>query len=212
MALSDLIKTTLVTLMSAVVFTSCGNKKDAGEHIGITIFPSSGALIVAGPGPTCFDKANTDPTSGSMPQSLSQYRISWSNFRIEWSSVDSLTIAAIRVTIVHPALAGGEFTTTLTQQEIEYLLGAPNGTVAGAPAGKTKQINTADSNRAAGTAMATKAVPCGLYIGGIQFVGASPSPFTATATIEVIGFATSGDQVGTQSPVRKKIRATVGYY
>lgn len=210
MALSNLIKTTLVTLMSAVVFTSCGNKKDAGEHIGITIFPSSGAMIVPGSGQTCFDKANTDPASGSFPQSLSQYRISWNNFRIEWSSVDSLTVAAIRVTIAHPAFVGGTFSTTLTQQEIEYLLGAPNGTVSGAAVGATKQINTSDSNRAAGTAMASKAVPCGLYIGGIQFVDASPSPFTATATIEVIGFSTSGDS--TQSPVRKKIRATVAYY
>jgi hypothetical protein len=173
----------------------------------LSVSPAT-TFIVAGTGKTCVDRAHT--TNRSDPHSLTGNRVNWQSLKLEWASSDTLSVVAIQVTISHPMIAGGTYITSLDREEIEYLLGAPGGEIAGAKNGTTKVIETRDPDRAAGTILAGQTPSCGLAVGGIQLATSSPMPFTATARIEIIGFTT--DKAGIQSPVRQSTQAMVEFF
>jgi hypothetical protein len=196
----------MVAIGLAAVTTTCGSKKDPGADIGIAVSPSS-VILVGGTGKSCADKYHTTITTD--PRSITEYRAQFSRLTLQWRSSSTLTVVGIRITIDHPEIAGGTFTQTLQSEEIEYLLGRAGGQVSGTTDPATPiEISTTNTGRGQGTL--ANVPSCPLHFGGMAFASKTPSPFTATAVIEVFGYAE--DSSGNQSPVRQRTRAAVEYY
>lgn len=179
----------------------CGSAKDPGENIVISL-PSNHAYIVPGEGASCADLLSFR-TSGELSKSISEFRLNYPSFVVEWSSKDSLEVTMIRVTLNGSNITGTETTLTLDQTEIAPLLGISDAVLYGNANGSTVKINSKTKD--------DRNFPrCGLQVGGIGLVD-NKKAFVARVTIELFGVATESD-TGELYPVRKTTTGTAEYF
>lgn len=189
----------IFTLALFAVIAGCGPKKDLGEFLAISVKPGK-VFIVPGTGFSCSDKVSAKASGQIATPSISEHRIFFSNFRLAWNSSDTLYVSRIKITISGSAIEGDEYSVTLSTEELEALLAAPQGKIVG-----KQEINSSDAARDNGPY-----VPCGLHIGGIKFIEDAPSTFTTRVDVQVDGYSENAD--GEQSRVQQKLKADAEFF
>lgn len=191
--------------------SSCGKKEDLGVNLGISLSPSE-VYIQGGPGASCTDRAQAKNTGSTLQTSIGEYRVQFSNFKLEWRGTDPLTIWDIEVRIDGSGL-GTSYKSSLSAEEIEALLASSGSVVAAAPDPKNGVYTNIVSNDATATARGATGdfAPCGFAIGGIPITESTPS-FSGTITVLVRGYSesTSGEQTPVEQKTTGKIRYSTG--
>lgn len=191
------IKTLLALAVSFGLTSACGEKKNEGEGLSVAVQPGNEVLMGPGPLSNCSDRVALKST-GTLTYSVAGPVLAFSNFQLMWSTNETLYIQEIKWTVSGVGIANGSYTSTLTANEVENLIGLYGGM----QVGKTSAvINSNDSSRVSG-----KFAPCGLVLGGIPLTNPkTQTPFKGTVLIEVIG--TAEDSEGNQRFVRQRLTA-----
>lgn len=196
----------LFTALVVLPLLSCSPKKDAGAFVAIAVSPEK-PFIVPGKGASCVAAATAKAAGSDFPENdVDEYRILYQSFKLQWQSVDALTVVSLKATVTGFGI-DGEVEIKFDEAEIAALLGRADLTI---PKESDMTVTERYVNVISNDTTSTKPASndyaaCGLHLGGIK-IKDGVKAFTAQVKIELVGFATSRDD-GSQSPVRKTTTA-----
>lgn len=196
----------LLSVFMALPLLSCSPQKDAGAFVAIAVSPDK-PFIVPGKGASCVAAAAAKAAGSDFPENdVEEYRILYQSFKLQWKSVDALTVVSLKATVTGFGI-DGEVEIKFDEGEIAALLGRADLTIPKeSDMTVTERYVDVISNDTTSTKPATSDyAACGLHLGGIKVKDGVKS-FTAQVKIELVGFATSRAD-GSQSPVRKTTTA-----
>ncbi len=184
------------------LLNSCAPKKDAGAYVAIAVTPEK-PFIVPGKGASCVSLAKAKVDAADVPESdVVENRILYSAFKLNWKSVDALTVVSLKATVTGFGI-DGENVIKFDETEIAALLGKSDLTIPKEddPGVLIRSVNVISNDVETTKPAASKYAACGLHLGGIK-LKEGVNAFTAQVKIELVGFATSRAD-GSQSPIRK---------
>ena len=175
----------IISLLSASVLVSC----DDPPSNSLTLQHADLTFVVPAASSNCADKrSGTSP----IPASLATDSFLITPFKLVWAGSQELVHSVMTIEASHPFLEGGKFTCTISTTDMDESFGpsphAPNTTI--------------DMNDP------LLGAACGIGCGGLKRkAGYENSSFSATATIEFLGYSqdpdgSNGKPVRTNSQVR----------
>lgn len=193
----------LLGVMAVVALSSCSPNKDAGAYIALSVSPDK-PFIVPGKGSSCVAltaarAAGTDTVEADVAAN----RIKYESFRLQWRSLDALTIVGLRATVTGVGI-DGSYVQDFSEDEMKALFGLTTLTVAATTVTTARPIDIVSNDSQTTKPVSGTYAPCALHIGGIK-IKDTVKAFTAQVKIELVGFSTAAD--GTQAPVRKSVTA-----
>lgn len=174
---------------------------------GIDLIVSDSVLVVPGAQSTCGDiRGQTSPYATSL--TADSFKIT--TFKVDWKGSKQLLPQLIRIKFSHPFLQGSPVTCDITSSEINAMFTGDTGISAvlepSAPSQTAPSSTIYDMNNAGLGAI------CGFGCGGLKrTVGHETSTFTASGTMDFVGFAQNADGTGAE-PIRGTSQLTIKFF
>lgn len=194
---------------------TCSNKKTAELAKGLDFNLSASSNVVDGQFWSCAAYASAVLSGTAATADVETHFAFFPSFQLHWktSTNETLWVSSIKVTVKNPNINNdAEFEYVITGQTLFALLGSPNGSIPPNASVNSQDPNTRPYMRgnpfSDGTILPATGVTyssCGLTISGIPIDEEEARPFSATASIELTGFAIDMSSAsGGQRPIRLK--------
>ena len=188
----------------------CGGALDPGANIVIAVAPTKSYLL-PGSGASCTDYYTASTTGLVVTDSVSQFRLVFPVFSLQWTSLDLLYVAYIKFNIINSNISGGAFEQVLTDTDLGPILGITSGSAFNGALYPTfiSTIKTISTSAPRTSASPPATYPaCSFMVGGIGLTNPKIA-FSGQGTITLVGYSLKADL--TQSPVKTQIPVTFQY-